>query len=343
MKRITLLYCFLLSSGIAVAQTTQFSQFFASSAYLNPAFVGLESTPSLTMNYKSMVSENEVNQYQLSHVSVAIPINKTTTIETQNAGVGMSFVQEYTGFEGIFSTTNVLVSGSYVMNLDVESKKIFSFGLQGGVIQKSIDPANLQFGSQYNPYIGHDDTLPIETLINYKHLAPTFNFGVIYSQKDHHNPILSENGIIAGLSAHGINSPTNGFSDQKHIPIQYKAFVSANTKLRKGYFIHPSAYITWTAETYQLNAGMYASQYIGKTLSTMVQVGAWVRHKDSYIVLAGVQHNNWKAGLSVDFNSSNINENPVLNVQGNQPTWELSFSFKFATQDKIIKVTNPLF
>jgi len=325
------------------AQESQFSQFFASSAYLNPAFVGLESNTSVAINYKSSVTDNEGSLKELTHASIIHPIQKLTTFLSQSAGVGITFVQEKSGFEGLYQTTNVLLSGSYVVRFDYEGKNLLSFGLQGGVIQNKLNTSDLQFGSQYNPYIGYDNSLPMESLNQYNHISPTFNYGMVFTRTDHHNPLLSQNSLTLGLSFHNFNQPREGFFSKSKMPIQYKAILTARRKFQSNYYIHPSAYVLAVRGVYQINTGLYISRYFGNELSTLMQVGAWFRHNDSFIFLTGIQHQNWKAGISFDLNSRSINDNPVLNTNKFEPTWELSFAYTFAFKDAIVKVTNPLF
>ena len=341
--RILTIIILLFSFSQLHGQESQFSQFFASSAYLNPGFVGLESNTSVAINYKSSVADNEGSLKELTHASIIHPIQKLTTFVSQSAGIGVTFVQEKTGFEGIYQTTNVLLSGSYVIRFDYEGKKLLSFGLQGGLIQNKLNTSDLQFGSQYNPYIGYDNTLPVEHLSQYNNISPTFNYGMVFSKTDHHNPILSQNSIVIGLSIHNINQPKEGFISRSRMPIHFKAILTARKRLQANYFIHPSAYILAVRGSYQVNSGLYISRYFGHELSTLMQVGTWFRHKDSFIFLTGIQHQNWKTGISFDLNSTSINDNPVINTQKFKPTWELSFAYTFAFKDAIVKVTNPLF
>ncbi len=341
--KVIILLILLLSYGQLHGQETQFSQFFASSAYLNPGFVGLESNTSLSVNYKSAVSENDGSLKELTHASIIHPIQKVTSYVSRSAGVGITFVQEKSGFEGIYQTTNLLLSGSYVIKFDYKGNKLLSFGLQGGIIQNKLDVSDLQFGSQYNPYIGYDNSLPVEDLSHYNNISPTFNYGMVFSKTDHHNPILSQNSMVLGVSFHNINQPRQGLISSSKMPLHFKGIVTARKKIQTDYFIHPSAYVLVSRGVYQLNAGLYLSKYFGMDLNTMMQIGTWFRHKDSFIFLAGIQHQNWKTGISFDLNSTSINDNPVINTQRFAPTWELSFAYAFSFKDEIVRVTNPLF
>ncbi|MEP4534998.1 MAG: PorP/SprF family type IX secretion system membrane protein [Cyclobacteriaceae bacterium] len=343
MKKDLIFIFFLVVSFLGRAQESQFSQFFASSAYLNPGFVGLEPTTSLAINHKSAVTDGEGALKELSHVSVIHPIHKLTSFVSQSAGVGGTFVQEKSGYEGIYQTTQMLLAGAYVIRFDYEGKKLLSFGLQGGIVQTRINTDDLRYGSQYNPYIGYDNTLAGEEFENYNHIAPVFNYGMVYSYTDHHNPILSQNSMTVGVSIHNINKPRDGFMSNERRPVQLKAVATARKKTCAYYFLHPSAYVLYVKGSYQINGGLYLSRYVGAQLNTLLQIGSWYRHNDSFIFLAGMRYQNWKVGFSFDLNSKAINQNEVLNIQTFDPTVEVSFGYSFSFKDKLVRATNPLF
>ena len=325
------------------AQETQFSQFFASSAFLNPGFVGLQGSASLAVNYKSGFG-NETNALkQLTQATFIQPIQKVTSFATKSAGVGLTFMQERRGYEGLYQTTNVLLYCSYVLGLDYEGKRFLSFGMQGGVIQNKLNFSDLKFGSQYNPYFGYDDTLPSEVLNRDSRIVPTFNAGVVLHTSDHHNPLLSQNSFLFGLSIHNINRPDNSFIGEARKPMQVKAVATARRKISSNIFIHPSGYILAYQGSYQLNGGLYLSRYLDAQLSTLVQLGAWYRYNDSFILLMGVKHKQFKTGVSVDFNSTLLSDNEVLATQMSRSTFEVSFTYDFAFKNILVDVTNPLF
>lgn len=326
----------------ATAQETQFSQFFATSAYLNPAFVGLESSTRLDLNYKSGFSGDGHALQELTHASFIHPIQKVTSFASRSAGLGLTFVQEKSGHEGIYQTTNVLLSSSYVLNLDYQGTRFLSFGVQGGVIQNKLNFSGLKYGSQFNPYYGYDDSLPAELLADGSKFAPTFNVGMVLQTTDHRNPLLSQNALVLGVSVHSINQPADGFNSKANRPMQVKGIASARKKLGRQFFVHPSAYLLYMQGSVQINSGMYISRYVGRSLSTVLQVGAWYRFNDSFIFLTGIKHKQWKAGLSLDLNANTLTNNEVI-PKDSRSTFEVSFSYRFQFKNVMVDVSNPLF
>jgi type IX secretion system PorP/SprF family membrane protein len=333
-----LLFCFSLR-----AQQTQFSQFFASSAYLNPGFIGLEPTLTANLNHKFEVGQDEGALQELSHISVIVPIHKVTSFVSQSAGVGGTVVKESSGYEGMYETLVAMVGGAYVVRFDYEGRKLLSFGLQGGIVQNTLNFDDFQYGSQYNPYIGYDNTLAGENLGSFNRVAPVFNYGMVYSYTDHHNPLIGQNSYSLGMSFHNLNRPKTGFVSNTSTRMQFKLIATTRFKLGTHYFIHPSAYFLARKGAHQSNLGVYLSRYVGNRLSTMLQTGVWYRQSDSFIFLIGIQHNTWKAGVSLDLNSKAINQNEVSNSQSFDPTFEVSFGYSLSVKEKLIRATNPLF
>ncbi|RED97029.1 PorP/SprF family type IX secretion system membrane protein [Marinoscillum furvescens] len=329
-------------SFAAQGQNTQFSQFFATSAYLNPAFVGLQSSTRMDLNYKSGVNGNGHALQELTHASFIHPIQKVTSFASRSAGVGLTFVQEKSGYEGIYQTTNVLLSSSYVLNLDYQGTKFLSFGVQGGVIQNKLDLSELKYGSQFNPYYGYDDSLPAELIAEGSKFAPTFNVGAVLQTTDHKNPLLSQNSLLLGLSVHSINRPADGFNSNTNRPMQFKGIVSARKKVSQLFFLHPSGYVQYLQGSVQINSGLYLSRYVGRNLTTIIQLGTWYRFNDSFIFLSGVKHKQWKAGISIDLNANTLTNSEII-PEDSRTTYEVSFSYSFQFKNVMVDVSNPLF
>lgn len=328
--------------SVASAQETQFSQFFATSAFLNPAYVGISGSATLDLNYKTPLGDGVNSLNSLMHATVSMPIQRVTTLASNAAGVGLTFVKESRGYEGVHQITNVLLAGSYNIPLSYSGQSFISLGLQGGVIQNKLDNDQLQFGSQYNPYLGYDSSLPSASLQNANRIVPTFNTGAILHINDHHNPILSKKSLWMGVSAHSVNRPKYGFYDMDRKPIQVKLFMVSRIRAATKASLHPSAYLLKYGEAYQVNAGLYLSRYLDRQLTSVLQIGSWYRVNDSFIFLVGLKHQQWKAGVSVDLNSQTFNSNEI--VTGNTiATYEISFSYNFSLRNVIVDVTNPLF
>ena len=146
MRRIFLATCLLilvLQVGIN-AQDIQFSQFYAASLYLNPAFTGSTEYTRVGLNYR--------NQWP------AIDANFTTTslyvdhyLEDINSGIGAILLYDKVGAGGLRSASLGL---QYAYELRLTKKIIFRSGLQVAYYHRSVDFNDLLFGDQIDENTG---------------------------------------------------------------------------------------------------------------------------------------------------------------------------------------------
>lgn len=347
MRIIKLVFCLLLATAV-YSQEGQFSQYFASSLFLNPGYAGLISTINLSTNYKRSDQSVDGSFHELYQVSFTYPLQKITSLKTQSGGVGITASNEKVGIQGLYQTTKVMLNGSYVLPFDRLGTRKLSFGLQGGVVQNKLNYDDLRFGSQYNPYYGYDNILPSESVDFSPNFFPVFNVGAIFSIVDHYNPILQQNTMQVGLSIDYLNQPRYGFlvtESGKNLrrPMILKLVGTSKFGLSTRFFMHPSVLIITNQDNYQINIGDYFSTYLDSNLNTLLQVGAWYRVADSFIFLTGIQYKHINLGISFDLNSKAINPNEVIYQNSFQPSYEVSLSYTFDFSSGPINVLNPLF
>lgn len=343
MKTILSILLILSAIDYSTAQDVQFSQFFSSSIFINPAFAGLEPTSSLKINHKKNERAQDGSIQELSQFTFIYPLSKTAVTSPQLGGIGFTVSDERLGFQGIFQSTKILTTGAYVISFDSKGLKRLSFGLQGGLIQQKLNFNNIQSGSQYNPYFGYDDTLPSEFSSDGPRFYPIINTGIVYSMTDHHNPYLQQNSFIIGISADYLNRPNTGKVQGTGAPLILKGITSVRLKLTQNLFIHPSALIIRRSKQSQINTGVYLSKYVDKGLTTLLQVGGWYRLNDSFIALMGIQYKEIKIGCSIDTNSTSININEVVSAGKAKNSFEISLSYSFRASNSVIRINNPLF
>lgn len=336
----------LLTISVAVhsfAQDAQFSQFFSSSIFINPAFAGLEPSSTFKINYKKNEKIANGAVQELSQFTFVQPLSKTTVSELQKGGIGITVADERLGFKGIYQSTKILVTGAYILPFDRKGLSKLSFGLQGGLIQQQLNFSKIRQGSQYNPYIGYDDTLESEFSEDGPQFYPIINSGVIFSFTDHQNPILQQNSFLLGISADYLNRPKTGKIFGSTAPIVLKSIATVSLKVGRNFFIHPSSLIILRGGQKQINNGLYISKYVDKALTTTLQIGTWYRIQDSFIALMGIQHKGLKIGASIDLNSSSINQNQAIDIGSTNHSFELSLSYQFRLNNSVIRINNPLF
>jgi type IX secretion system PorP/SprF family membrane protein len=116
----------------------QFTQFYASPLYLNPAFAGANVCSRITLVYRNQWPG--INKtYQSYLLSVDHYISK------QRLGVGLQFSADDAGTGGL-RTTSITSSLSY--EILINKLLVIRFGLQPGVVIKTIHFDKLLFGDQ---------------------------------------------------------------------------------------------------------------------------------------------------------------------------------------------------
>lgn len=137
LKKIVLLICVIISLK-SYGQDPQFSQFYASSLYLNPAFTGNTEVGRLSGIYRNQwasipgafVSYSFAYDYNLSNV---------------NSGVGLMVTTDKAGSGGLKFTN---VAGLYSYAFQLKRKLYFKAGLKFSYTFRGIDESKLLFADQ---------------------------------------------------------------------------------------------------------------------------------------------------------------------------------------------------
>ena len=343
-----LAFLFILLNLTALGQESQFSQYFESWPLTNPAIIGTIPTISFSTNYKRGGNSETENYLELIQGTFSYPFKKVTSKEAHTGSAAVTFFKESRGFQGIYSSQKVLMTGAYSMQLSNFNNQSLIFALQGGVGQNRLSDSNLRWGSQYNPFLGDgfDGTLNGEDINTNPFTYPIFNFGVVYSAFDNENYYIRDKSLIAGISVDNLNKPrvgSGGLGDRR-LPRLYKAFGSLKLPLSGRWYIHPSSYLLYSKGSTQINGGLSFSSMLSSVRAqnaVKLIVGSWYRVGDSVIVLMGVDIENFRVGGSVDLNTNSIGQNNELG--SGFPTYEVSITYKLVRSSRISSLSNPIF
>ncbi len=338
--------CLLLICLNAFSQEGQFSQYFASSSFMSPAFTGAVPNLSFNSNYKRSGNSSSENFFEMVQTTFTYPFQKHTSKSVQVGGAGISFFQERRGYEGIYTARKVLLNGAYNIKLDQFSNRYFIFGLQGGMVQQQINGNQLQWGSQFNRYFGYDDTRVGEGIPSSSIFYPVFNFGVLYTAFDNQNLFIRDRSVTFGASIDNLNRPIIDYQslDPSRLNFLYKAFGSVKLPMAPRWYIYPSLYALYSHGNAQLNAGTYFSTFLSSVRARtafMMQFGAWYRVGDSVIVLTGFQLENIRVGFSVDLNAQTFDLGTELS--NDLPTYEISLMYNLNLSKPLRNMTSPIF
>jgi type IX secretion system PorP/SprF family membrane protein len=326
--------------NIGLAQDATFSQYYASALYLNPAMAG-------TMPYLQFSSNNRtqwrsiVVPYVTNQISLIAPIYTKDVRRNHIGGIGFSFYNDRAG-EGNLKANGFNLNAAYNLWLSANRMQVITFGLQAGFIQKTIDFTNLQWGSQYDPYVGFSATnIPADQLkVKRNKTYGDVGAGIMYNfnvNRDYTNKGFS--GYV-GFSAYHLNQPNESLIEglNSPLPILYKGHLGFEVHAAKRLNISPNVLFMMQNNIQQLNAGMYLTYlYPEQTKAlapTYIILGGWYRLNDAYIVSAGFGNDKYTLGFSYDYNSSSLR----TNTQG-KGAYEISLSVR-RVKVKGIKIFN---
>ncbi len=330
------LLAFLLAlKSISHAQDAVFSQFFNNTLYLNPALAGIEQDVTLNFGHRSQWQSLQF-PYTTSQFSLVVPYYKSKHTKPLGhiGGLGVSVYTDRAGENNNFRTTGGNITGAYNLPLDKNYVNLLTFGLQVGAINKRIDPDGLEWGEQYNPFVGFDASVPASEVSRLQ--GRTFidvNAGLFYwwtpIQKD--GKLL--NSANSGFSVAHLNNPNESLLDTESqpLPLLWKYHGGIVFNLSRKATASVNYLIAYQDETTQNNIGSYLSYKVttfadGKAKYAIARIGGWYRVNDSFIFLTEFETALFKLAFSYDWNTSSLRYN-----DRGIGTYEINLTYRFAT------------
>ncbi|PZX58096.1 PorP/SprF family type IX secretion system membrane protein [Algoriphagus chordae] len=220
---------FVLIFGVAKAQDTQYSQFYAAPLYLNPALTGASELTRIGINYRNQWPglDQNFNSYSayIDHY-----------IFDYNSGIGLIFNGSQESMANL-STNEIGLSYAYRLKLSEET--FFRIGGMVSYMQRDALFTDLVFGSQIditNGTIGgitdELNGIPIDSRYSFVDYSVG---GMFYSDK-----------IWLGVSAHHLSEPNTSFVDDQISKLPMKLSAQGGIKFdlaggRRNYFTHAYA------------------------------------------------------------------------------------------------------
>src|ERR1043165_647291 len=217
-KQNIILFFVLLSAGIAVGQDIHYSQFNNSPYNLNPAQTGLfDGDYRLAANFRSQWS---VIPVPYRTFSLGGDYRLKTKLQNDVPAVGALINTDKSG-DSKFTTTQILLSGSYIKKLTKDSTHFASLGIQPGITSKSFNVAALSFdnqydGDSYDPNLPSGENFP-KTRMTYFDMG----VGLAYLYRKNHRMYVN-----AGYSLLHLNRPKQSFFNNDDIRLDAKHNIS---------------------------------------------------------------------------------------------------------------------
>lgn len=279
---------------------------------------GIENDLTASINHRSQW-QSLLFPYTTSQFSLIVPYYKSKHTKPYGhiGGFGFSVFNDVAGENNNFKTTGLNGTFAYNLPLDRRHINLVTFGLQVGMINKRIDATNLQWGEQYNPYVGFDASVAPSEVNNFQN--KTFfdvNFGLFYW----YYPIQDGNPLIrsinSGVSVTHLNHPNESLisGEVSRLPILYKYHGGVLFNISQKAMLSFNLLTAYQDQIFQNNLGVYLSYKLSAISNDtykyiLVRFGTWYRVQDSFILLNEFETKLFKVGFSYDWNTSSLRYN----------------------------------
>jgi type IX secretion system PorP/SprF family membrane protein len=322
------------------AQDAQFSQYYASSLYLNPAMAGIEQDFTIGTAFRSQW-RGVSKPYTTNQLSAIMPLSKGVSKKQQFGGIGLSAFNDQSG-DAALRSTGVNLTFAYTKSIKSDLSR-FSIGGQIGVIQKSIDFKNAFWGSYYNDLGYTNPPYITESGVSSSLLVPDASLGVMWSFNPSRNYFRSGLSGYLGATAAHINRPNESLVEgySTPMPMTIRAHGGLEFHVNSKMNVGPSFLFATQGGASQINAGGYLHyRIIDNPFSPLANsdliIGTFYRLQDAFIFSTGITNNKLTLGLSYDMNASSLKTN--TNARG---AYEITLTYRNARDKKRKRFDTP--
>jgi len=299
----------LLLSVNSIGQDIEFSQFFATKNYLNPAFTALSTDQSFTTSYR--------NQWpSIANAYDSYFVNYDRTLKGHEAGIGVYYLSDVAG-EG--SLRRQSFAFQYSKQVRFGKNLYGSMGVRGSYNTNSIKWDNLTWGDMIDARKGFVYSTNQPRGASNNSFFDAAAGLIIYSDM-----------FFGGFAMDHINRPDIGLLsiyETSRLPIRYKIHGGGKIAIQSSpnvtaVNLSPQMIYTRQGKNQQLSIGSYITY-------DKFAIGVWHRVKDSFIFLAGMEHNSLRFGYSFD-----LGANKLMSQSGGAHEISLTYNFDYQNKQK---------
>ena len=310
-RGVLLLFVFL--SSFSYAQDFHLSQYDAPPLFLNPSMTGMfDGYYRVHVHYRTQWSSIIKKPFTTTGISFDMPVKKF--------GIGVQIMDYHAG-TGEYNEISALLSVGYDVVFDKKNNHHLALGIQGGIVQKSVNINKLTFGNQYTSAGGgsFDTGIPSgEALNSPNYLISDFNAGAMYYYaKDNSrlNPFI-------GFSAFHLTQPKESFTNSNNkLPIRYYYHGGVKININEKIQLLPKFIYMHQVNDQEFTASLLVNYYM-KESGTYLIFGPTYRNKDAAIIEAGIKKGRYTCRVSYDVNTSSLKT--VSNQRGG---FEISLTY----------------
>lgn len=293
--------------GYIQAQDIHFSQVTASPLNLNPALTGVfDGSFRLGANQKTQWL-SVTKPFLTFSLAADAPVYKNHR-RREMMGMGILLNLDRAG-DSHYSIVQPMFALAYVKSLDKRNRHKLSLGFLFGCQQRSINYSQLYFDEQYqhgrfNPELPHTETFAKDKLL-------FFDWGIGMNWSFFPFETTS---ITAGVSVNHLNQPGLAFEkfEKNHVPVQLpvrtQAYVTSTFPVHDNVSLSPMIYGSFQRSFKEINVGAMVEYRHTNTYDTQLTFGGglFFRWNDALIFHTCMRWQNFRLGLSYDFNVSSF-------------------------------------
>ncbi|MDE3251888.1 MAG: PorP/SprF family type IX secretion system membrane protein [Bacteroidota bacterium] len=299
-----ILFCLLLFQlGSVLAQDPHFSQFFSSPLTLNPAFTGkFYGTYRIAGNYRNQWPSIN-NAFTTATASADFHLLTNKIPDNDMFGIGFMGYSDNSA-NGAVKFNYGSVSAAYHKGLDEDGNNSLGAGFQITYANMLINTSNLTFEDQLTSAGFTGVTSEVFNNATLKTSYVDVNAGFLYSGSSN-----ERNNFYFGVSMYHINRPKQSFTGADYV-------LNPRTTIHGGGYFPLGTNTTLHLSGMQMFYGGASETLLGGALQltanpelpkpTSLYFGSWVRLNDAIIPYVGLEFDDFRFGLTYDYNSSSL-------------------------------------
>jgi len=300
MKQRLLVTIFLFWSAFAHAQDIHFSQFEYAPFNLNPALAG-----QFAGDYRFILNQRtQWRSVTVPYSTVGFSADAREPGGAKGVGAGLGIYHDRAG-DSRFSHFQLNGAGSLMLPLTTDSLHNIAFGIQLGLTNQRIDYSALTYDNQWNGLVFDPGVDPGEIFARSSRTYLNFHGGLSYFYQPEKRKRL-----LVGLSTFNLASPGQSFFDNDGVKlaVRYNVHLSIDYPIHNDWDIVFSTFRGMQANYRETILGASGRYILEKRagLYRTVFGGMYYRTKDAGYLLAGMDYDQWRVGISYDINLSNL-------------------------------------
>lgn len=289
------------------AQDIHFSQFFAAPMNYNPALAG-----QFDGDFRAIGNQRtQWRSVTVPYLTIGGSVDAHDLLEKEGLGGGISLYQDRAG-DSRLNTIQFNLAGSYAIPISRDDMRAAA-GAHLGFTAQSIDYGALQWDNQWNGTAFDPTAGSGEPTGQTSHLYPNLNVGAVYYYQPRERQLFT-----VGLSFFNLTTPPQSWQNELGVDLDLRTNFHASARLPINDEIdaEPALLLQFQGTYQEVILGASGKYLLDKQpgIYRTVFAGMYYRTRDAGYILAGMDYDQWRFGISYDVNLSGLR--PASNGRG---------------------------